>query len=304
MHKNQPVKIYSFYEFINLTHLQQLKIKLFSFLKKEKFKGTIIIANEGVNGTISSENDNVNKLIIFLKEILKKKIKIKTHNHSAHPFLRLKIKIKKEIVKLGKINITPSKTTGTFVKPNDWDRLLENPDIIKLDTRNSYESEIGTFENSVLTNTDNFTEFPKWIKKNHNLLKNKKIAMFCTGGIRCEKASSFLIKSGFKEIYQLDGGIISYLKETENNNQKWKGECFVFDDRVSLKEDLSQGHYEQCFACRAAVSENDKRSNMYKKGVSCPKCEKITSNRKKEGFQERTRQIKIAKKKGIKHLGS
>ena len=304
MHNNQPIKIYSFYEFINLTRLQQLKIKLFSFLNKEKFKGTVIIANEGMNGTISCENDNVNKLITFLREILKKKINIKTQNHSSHPFLRLKIKIRKEIVKLGKTNVTPSKTTGTFVKPDDWDKLLENPDVIKLDTRNFYESEIGTFKNSVLTNTRNFTEFPKWIKRNYNLFKNKKIAMFCTGGIRCEKASSFLIKSGFKEIYQLDGGIISYLNETKNNNKKWKGECFVFDDRVSLKADLSQGHYEQCFACRAAVSENDKKSNLYKKGVSCPKCEKITSNQKKEGFKERTRQMEIAKKKGVQHLGS
>ena len=257
-----------------------------------------------MNGTISCENDNVNKLISFLREILKKEIKLKIHFHSSHPFLRLKIKIKKEIVKLGKANVKPDKTTGTFVKPSDWDKLLENPDVIKLDTRNFYESEIGTFENSVLTNTRNFTEFPKWIKKNHNLFKNKKIAMFCTGGIRCEKASSFLIKSGFKEIYQLDGGIISYLKETQNNNNKWKGECFVFDDRVSLKEDLSKGHYEQCFACRAAVSENDKKSDMYKKGVSCPKCSNITSNKKKEGFKERTRQMEIARKKGIKHLGS
>ena len=268
------------------------------------FKGTIIISHEGMNGTISCENDNVKKLIIFLREISKKKIKLKTHFHSSHPFLRLKIKIKKEIVKLGKVNIKPDKSTGTFVKPDEWDKLVENPDVIKLDTRNFYESEIGTFENSVLTNTRNFTEFPKWIKKNHNLLKNKKIAMFCTGGIRCEKASSFLIKNGFEEIYQLDGGIISYLKKTQNNNKKWKGECFVFDDRVTLKEDLSKGHYEQCFACRSAVSEKDKKSEMYKKGVSCPKCSKITSNKKKDGFRERTRQIEIAKKKGIKHLGS
>ena len=304
MHNNQPIKIYSFYEFISLANLQQLKIKLFSFLKKEKFKGTIIISHEGMNGTISCENDNVKKLIIFLREILKKKIKLKTHFHSSHPFLRLKVKIKNEIVKLGKSNVKPEKLTGTFVKPYDWDKLLENPDVIKLDTRNFYESEIGTFENSVLTNTKNFKEFPKWFKKNQNLFKKKKIAMFCTGGIRCEKASSFLIKKGFKEIFQLDGGIISYLKETQNNSKKWKGECFVFDDRVSLKEDLSRGHYEQCFACRAAVSENDKKSGMYKKGVSCPKCSKITSNKKKKRFEERTRQIEIAQKKGIKHLGS
>ena len=205
---------------------------------------------------------------------------------------------------MGEKNIFPKKNTGIYIDPSEWDKLISDPNVINIDTRNIYESEIGTFKNSIITNTRNFTEFPNWFKKNKNLVKHKKVAMFCTGGVRCEKASSYLMKHGIKKVFQLKGGIISYLKATKNKNKKWIGECFVFDDRVAIKDNLFKGNYDQCFACRSAINEKEKNSKDYKHGVFCPKCKKITSQEKKKGLEERNKQIFLAKKKGITHLGS
>ena len=304
MHKDNKFEIISFYEFINLSNIEQLKFIFFKFLKQKNFRGTIIIANEGLNGTISCNNGKADEFYSFSEEVLKKKIKFKKQYHSSHPFLRLKIKVKEEIVKMGEKNIFPIKNTGNYLSPSEWDEFISDPNVINIDTRNIYESEIGTFKNSLLTNTKNFTQFPDWFKKNKKKIKEKKIAMFCTGGVRCEKASSYLIKNGFKNVFQLNGGIISYLEQTKNKNKKWVGECFVFDERVAVKDNLSKGQYDQCFACRAAISEKDKKSNSYKKGVFCPKCKNQTSLDKKKGFEERNKQIFLAKKKGITHLGS
>lgn len=303
MHKSKSFEIISFYEFINLRDLKQLKLIFSKFLKSNNFKGTVIIANEGINGTISCENGKVKEFLKFVNKIIEKQINVKIVNHSSHPFLRLKIKIKKEIIRMGEKDINPLENTGIYISPSKWDEFISDPSVINIDTRNIYESEIGTFKNSILTNTKNFTEFPNWIKKNKKLIENKKIAMFCTGGIRCEKASSYLMKKGFKNVFQLDGGIISYLKKTKNKNKKWQGECFVFDERVAVRDNLSKGNYDQCFACRSAVTEKDKSSIDYKKGVYCPKCKYQTTKKQKKGFEERTKQISIAKKKGFNHLG-
>jgi len=205
---------------------------------------------------------------------------------------------------MGQKNISPNKNSGLRVGPDEWDKLITDKNTVLIDTRNNYESKIGTFKGSILVNSSNFTEFPKWVKKNEKKIKNRKVAMFCTGGVRCEKASSFLRKNGYKNIFQLEGGIISYFQKTKNKNKKWVGECFVFDERVSIKENLSKGNYDQCFACRSPINDNDKNSSMFKKGVSCPNCYEITTIKKKKGFEERNRQISLAKKKVIKHLGS
>ena len=282
MHKINSFEIISFYEFINLKNPEQLKFNFFKFLRKRNFRGTIILAKEGLNGTISCTKGKAKDFLGFLEEIIKKKIQVKIHTYSSHPFLRLKIKIKKEIIRMGEKGISPVKNTGFYINPDEWDRFTSDPNVIKIDTRNNYESEIGTFKNSLLTNTKNFTQFPDWFKKNKKKIKEKKIAMFCTGGVRCEKASSYLIKNGFKNVFQLNGGIISYLEQTKNKNKKWVGECFVFDERVAVKDNLSKGQYDQCFACRAAISEKDKKSNSYKKGVFCPKCKNQTSLDKKK----------------------
>jgi len=182
--------------------------------------------------------------------------------------------------------------------------LTEQKDVVIVDTRNIYESKIGTFKDSLKPNTNNFTEFPEWIKKNKSLLKNRKVAMFCTGGIRCEKATTFLLKNGFKNVCQLEGGIINYFEKTKNNNKKWSGECFVFDERVTINENLDKGIFSQCFACRSAITLDDMESKSYIEGISCPHCFSNTSTKQKESFSERQKQVNIAKIKGIKHLGS
>ena len=304
MHKKTEYKVISFYEFINLNKIEQLKFEFSDFLKKKKAKGTILIATEGINGTISIKKDHSLKFKNFVNKILNKKVFFKVQNHFEHVFLRLKIKIKPEIIRMGKKNIHPNLNTGLHVNSGEWDRLITDKNTILIDTRNKYESKIGTFKGSILVNSSNFTEFPKWVKKNEKKIKNKKVAMFCTGGVRCEKASSYLKKNGFKDVFQLEGGIISYFQQTKNKSKNWIGECFVFDERVSITENLSKGNYDQCFACRSALTVEDKNSTNYKKGVFCPKCKKQTSPKQKKGFEERTKQIFIAKKKGIKHLGS
>jgi|TARA_B100000287_G_scaffold342028_1_gene328649 UPF0176 protein len=302
MHKK--IKIISFYEFIRLNNLEQLKIKLYKFLRKKSSRGTILLAREGINGSISIKNEYREDFTSFINNLLQKKLTYKIQSHSNHVFIRLKVKIKKEIIKMGQKNIFPQDKTGNYVNPDEWDDLVSNKNVILLDTRNDYESKIGTFKGSTCVNSFNFTEFPRWVKENQKRIKNKKIAMFCTGGVRCEKASSFLIKEGFEDVCQLEGGIISYLKKTKNRKRNWVGECFVFDERVSLNVKLFKGNYDQCFGCRSPISENDKVSKNYKKGVYCPNCINKTTIQQKKNFEERSKQIDLAKKKGIKHLGS
>ena len=304
MHYKTKFNIISFYEFINLTEIEQLKSELIHFLKKRNSKGTILLAKEGLNGTISIKKNYSLEFKNFINKILKKKIFFKTHNYSEHVFLRLKIKIKSEIIKMGKKNIQPNKKTGHHIVPDEWDKLIADKNTVLVDTRNNYESKIGTFKGSILVNSANFREFPEWVKKNEKKIKNRKIAMFCTGGVRCEKASSYLRTNGFKNVFQLNGGIISYLQQTKNKSKNWVGECFVFDERVSINENLSKGNYDQCFACRTPINDKDKISEMFRKGISCPHCYDMTTTKQKKNFEERTKQISLAKKKKIKHLGS
>ena len=304
MHKKKEFKVISFYEFINLTEIEQLKSELLYFLKKRKAKGTILLAREGLNGTISIKKNHSLEFKNFINKVLNKKVFFKTQNHFEHVFLRLKVKIKPEIIRMGQKNIHPNLNTGLHVDSDEWDKLITDKQTILIDTRNNYESKIGTFKGSILVNSSNFTEFPKWVKKNEKKIKNKKVAMFCTGGVRCEKASSYLKKNGFKNVFQLEGGIISYFKQTKNKSKNWIGECFVFDERVSITENLSKGNYDQCFACRTPINEKDKNSEMFKKGISCPNCYEITTIKQKKSFEERNKQISLAKKKGIKHLGN
>ena len=304
MHKKTEYKVISFYEFINLNKIEQLKYEIHDFLKKKKAKGTILLAREGLNGTISIKKNHSLEFKNFVNKVLNKKVFFKTQNHFEHVFLRLKVKIKPEIIRMGQKNIHPNLNTGLHVDSDEWDKLITDKQTILIDTRNNYESKIGTFKGSILVNSSNFTEFPKWVKKNEKKIKNKKVAMFCTGGVRCEKASSYLKKNGFKNVFQLEGGIISYFQQTKNKSKNWIGECFVFDERVSITENLSKGNYDQCFACRTPINEKDKNSEMFKKGISCPNCYEITTIKQKKSFEERNKQILLAKKKGIKHLGN
>jgi UPF0176 protein len=215
----------------------------------------------------------------------------------------MKVRLKKEIVALGIPEVSPAIKVGKYVKPEDWDNLINDPEVILIDTRNNYEVDIGTFKNAINPKTSSFREFPEYVKKNLSQAKNKKIAMFCTGGIRCEKATSFLVEKGIENVFHLQGGILKYLEKISKEKSLWEGECFVFDQRVAVTHKLKEGKYNQCFACRHPLSPDEMLSEQYKKGTSCPYCYNKLSNKKKSSLLERQKQIDLARKKGEEHIG-
>ena len=300
-------KIITLYKFHKIQEPLKLQAALKKELKNLDILGTIILGNEGINGTVSGTSINLDRAIERLK--LHSKIldlDLKESFSKKSPFLRLKIKIKDEIVTMGKKNINPSTQAGEYINHKGWNALIEDRNTLLIDTRNSYEYAIGTFKNSINPKTANFKEFPEWVNKqqfSETDKKQKKVAMFCTGGIRCEKASAFMKNEGFEKVYHLKGGILKYLEETETRNSLWQGECFVFDDRVSIKHDLSEGSYDLCHGCRMPITEQDKLSSHYVKGVSCSNCvnEKTSSQIKR--YKTRQKQINLAKAKNKKHLG-
>ena len=300
-------KIITLYKFHKIHEPLKLQAALKKELKNLDILGTIIIGNEGINGTVSGTNINLDRAIKRLKfhsKILD--LDLKESFSKKSPFLRLKIKIKDEIVTMGKKNINPSTQAGEYINHKRWNALIEDKNTLLIDTRNSYEYAIGTFKNSINPKTANFKEFPEWVKKqkfSETDKKQKKVAMFCTGGIRCEKASAFMKNEGFEKVYHLKGGILKYLEETETRNSLWQGECFVFDDRVSVQHDLSEGSYDLCHGCRMPITEQDKLSSHYVKGVSCSNCvnEKTSSQIKR--YKTRQKQINLAKAKNKNHLG-
>ena len=280
---------------------------------RSKFKelsiyGTMLVGKEGLNGTIAAKNKkNLLDGLAFLKQIDGfKDLDIKYSIAEKNPFVRLKVKLKKEIVTIGDESIDPTHLVGEYLEPNEWNRLIEDKDTILIDTRNNYEYSIGTFKNSINPKTSKFREFPKWLEKQKfsNIdKKKKKIAMFCTGGIRCEKASSLMRKSGFKNVYHLRGGILKYLESIAETESMWDGECFVFDDRVSVKHDLSKGTYDMCHGCRMPITEDDKSSNNYIRGVACPNCFDKTTKEQKSRYMSRQNQVDLAKARNQKHIG-
>ena len=300
-------KIITLYKFHKIHEPLKLQAALKKELKNLDILGTIIVGNEGINGTISGTSTNLDRAIRHLK--LHSKIldlDLKESFSKKSPFLRLKIKIKDEIVTMGKKNINPLTQSGEYINHKRWNALIEDKNTLLIDTRNSYEYAIGTFKNSINPKTANFKEFPEWVKEqkfSETDKKQKKVAMFCTGGIRCEKASAFMKNEGFEKVYHLKGGILKYLEETETRNSLWQGECFVFDDRVSVKHDLSEGSYDLCHGCRMPITEQDKLSSHYVKGVSCSNCvnEKTSSQIKR--YKTRQKQINLAKAKNKNHLG-
>jgi UPF0176 protein len=220
-----------------------------------------------------------------------------------HPFYRMKVKLKKEIVTLGVPGVSPTKMVGKYVKPQNWNKIISDPEVVLIDTRNDYEYAIGTFKNAINPKTNTFREFPEYVKTHFDPKKHKKVAMFCTGGIRCEKASSYMISEGFDEVYHLEGGILKYLEEVKPEESLWEGECFVFDQRVAIKHGLEVGDYDQCFACRYPLSKDDIKSDQYTPGISCPYCFNSLTPKKLRSLTERQKQIILAAKKGIRHIG-
>ena len=293
-------KVFGFYKFVKVKSLKKNKVFLQKFLISNHIRGTIIIAKEGLNGTISGSIKNIDKTNKKLKSLFSFK-QFDSSNESKskfQPFHKHKIKIKKEIVPMNLTINSKERNLKTHLEPKEWNRLIKNKDTHIIDTRKPFEYKVGTFKKSVNPNVNNFRDFPKYLNK---LDKKKNVAMFCTGGIRCEKTSVYLKKKGFKNIYQLNGGILNYLKKIKKNESLWKGECFVFDNRISLKHGLKVGSYSMCSGCRKPISLKDKRSNKYEEGVSCPNCyDKLTENQKSR-FRMRQSQIYKARLSGKKY---
>ncbi|MEM7027812.1 MAG: rhodanese-related sulfurtransferase [Pseudomonadota bacterium] len=301
----QPIVIAALYKFVRLDDFESLQPLYLQFCEKHEIKGTILLAEEGINGTIAGSREDIDALLVFLKS--DERLVDLDHKESYAddvPFLRTKVKLKKEIVTLGQPGVSPIHGGGQRVEAKDWNRLITDPEVVLIDTRNTYEVDIGTFKHAVSPDTTNFREFPDYVKKNLNPNQHKKVAMFCTGGIRCEKASAYMLDQGFAEVYQLDGGILKYLEEVSKEESLWEGECFVFDGRVSVDHELEEGNYEQCFACRRPISDEDIQSAHYQKGVSCPHCIDEKTDEQREGFRERQHQVELAEERNEKHIGA
>ena len=293
--------VFGFYKIKRIKSLKKKKSLLDNYLIKKNIKGTIIIANEGLNGTISGKFLNLKNIINKIKKIFEIS-KFDSENNSKckfQPFHRRKVKIKKEVVPMSLFISSRNKKKDNHIEPEKWNKLISNKNTLVLDSRKPLEFNVGTFKKSINPDVENFREFPKYLNK---LNKKKSIAMFCTGGIRCEKASVYLEKKGFKNVYQLKGGILNYLKKVKKNKSLWKGECFVFDNRISLKHGLITGTYSMCSGCRKPISITDKKSKKYEKGVSCPNCHDTLTKSQKERFRMRQKQIVLAKKLGKKHI--
>jgi UPF0176 protein len=293
------------YKFVRLDNFESLRQPLAHLMRAHQVRGTVLLADEGINGTISGTREGVDAVLEWLiSEAGVGDLEVKESTSDRPPFKRTKVKLKKEIVTMGVADIDPNQIVGTYVEPDDWNRLLEDPELLLLDTRNHYEYEVGTFENAVNPKTESFREFPRFIDQHLNPEQNPRVAMFCTGGIRCEKSTALLKKKGFKEVFHLKGGILNYLETIPEKNSKWQGECFVFDDRVTVDHQLQPGSYDQCHACRMPISEQDKLSSHYQKGVSCPNCYDKVSPQDKARFAERQHQVELATARGETHIGT
>jgi UPF0176 protein len=292
------------YHFANLPDFQQLQQPLLNTMKANNVKGTLLLATEGLNGTVSGTREGVDALLAFIKSDERLAgIVTKESFCDEQPFQRSKVKLKKEIVTMGVQGIDPKHISGTYVKPKDWNALISDPNTIVVDTRNNYEVAIGTFKNAINPKTETFREFPEYVENNLVDYKKMKVAMFCTGGIRCEKSTAYLKQNGFDEVYHLEGGILKYLEEVPQEESLWEGECFVFDDRVAVKHGLEVGQYDQCYACRMPITEADKLSDHYIKGISCHHCQGSKTPEQIKAYAEREKQIILAQQKGQEHVG-
>ena len=299
--------ISTFYKFLVLENYKELKIKFDKSLSKTNIKGTILLANEGVNGTIAGSESDLKKFFIYMDKFSQfKDITPKFSSSNKNPFLRMKVRLKKEIVTIGIPDVSPSNLVGKYLNVEEWNEFLNESDSMIIDTRNDYEVSIGTFKNSINPKIKSFRNFPNWVQKNlidKKVSKKSKIGMFCTGGIRCEKSTSYLKKLGFDNVFHLDGGILKYLENVKSDENEWKGECFVFDYRVSLNDSLEKGEYDMCYACRMPLNKENKKNKHYLKGQSCEYCYDQTTIKQKKRFNEREKQIKLSKVRNLKHLG-
>lgn len=299
------VVVCALYKFVELPHFESLREPLQTVLEDNGIRGTLLLASEGINGTVAGSREGINVMLAWLdQQPGLENIGYKESFDDAMPFYRTKVKLKKEIVTMGIEGIDPKRVVGTYVKPTEWNNLISDPDVVLIDTRNDYEYQIGTFKNAVNPKTDTFRQFPGYVEENLDPAKHKKVAMFCTGGIRCEKSTAFLKEKGFEEVYHLEGGILKYLEEVPQEESLWEGDCFVFDNRVSVNHSLEKGQYDQCHACRMPITEEEKQDERYQQGVSCPHCFDKYTDEQRQRFIERERQVQLARERGEAHIGA
>lgn len=302
---NAPIRIAALYRFCRLPHFTDLRAPLMELCERKGIKGTLLLAREGINGTVAGSPDDIDTLIAWLAAMPEfDGAEIKFSHADAMPFHRMKVRLKKEIVTMGVADIDPLRGVGAYVEPADWNALIADENTVVVDTRNDYEIAIGTFERAIDPHTTTFREFPEWVERNHNLLAGKKVAMFCTGGIRCEKATAYVRSLGLGEVYHLKGGILRYLEEVPAEESLWRGECFVFDERVSVGHGLEPGEARLCRACRHPLTMEEQASPLFEEGVSCPHCHGTRSADDRKRYEERHRQVQLAQAKGRRHIGS
>lgn len=306
---HHPIMVAALYKFTPLGNFAEFQEPLQKACEAAEVYGTILLAHEGINGTVSGTRTGVEAVLDHIRQMPGcSELEIKVSHADEMPFYRMKVRLKKEIVTMGIPDIDPNYSVGTYVDPNDWNDLISDPDVIVIDTRNDYEVGIGTFKGAIDPKTSSFRDFPNWFQNQDDLRaeidKGKKVAMFCTGGIRCEKATAFLKQEGVEDVFHLKGGILKYLENVPQEKSLWEGDCFVFDQRVSVKHGLALGDYDMCHACRNPIDQNDKESNKYVPGVSCPKCYGAHHESQERRFRDRQKQIELARERGEAHIGT
>ena len=306
MENNGSFRVAALYRFTSLPQWKELQAPLTEFCEARGIKGTLLLAHEGINGTVAGSYEAIAELIDFLGTIKELDgLELKYSHAGEMPFHRMKVRLKREIVTMGVDTIDPIGDAGTYVEPAEWNQLVSDPDTIIIDTRNAYETAIGTFKGAIDPETTSFTEFPRWVQARHNELKGRKVAMFCTGGIRCEKATAYMRSIGIDDVYHLKGGILKYLEEVKPEESLWEGECFVFDERVSVKHGLEEGDAELCRACRHPLMPEDRESPLYQEGVSCHHCYHTRTEEDRARYAERHKQVMLAAKRGKgPHIGN
>ncbi|GAA6153521.1 rhodanese-related sulfurtransferase [Pseudoteredinibacter isoporae] len=296
--------VMALYKFTPFADFTEWRAGIQDAMAEHQVKGSLLIAAEGINGTVAAERDGIEGLKAYLNRIpALENFSYKESFCKEQPFNRSKVKLKKEIVTMGVPEVDPLKVVGSYVKPQDWNALISDPDVVLVDTRNDYEVELGTFKGALDPNTTSFREFPEYVAQELDPAKHKKVAMFCTGGIRCEKSTAYLKEQGFDEVYHLEGGILKYLEEVDEKDSMWEGECFVFDGRVTVDHQLQPGEYELCHGCRHPIDQEAKQSPKFEEGVSCPRCHDELSEEQRDRFRMRQQQIQLAKAHGQDHIG-
>lgn len=292
------------YKFVTIEQPEIHRLPLLTLMEQHDIRGTLLLAKEGINGTVAGTPSAIDALYTWFATIpCFQQIGHKESYTDTMPFRRTKVKLKKEIVTLGVPGVDPSRVVGTYVKPKDWNRLIQDEDVVVIDTRNDYEYQIGTFKGALNPKTSTFREFPEYVNQTLDPKKHKKVAMFCTGGIRCEKSTSYLKTLGFEEVYHLEGGILQYLEDVSPETSLWEGECFVFDERVAVNHYLEKGQYDQCHACRFPITQADQDHPAYEPGISCPHCIGTKTEAQQQRYLERERQNKLSKMRGETHIG-